>query len=285
MKDSVPDRMAALNSPSLEERREMRDAVSGVAATLDTLRKRLFAWLDKHPLLSGVAILVLVALGYNFSLYLLYGALPSSNGWAIYWPYDGVTIALLLMSSRRRWPWILGGFLVTSIYAEMYGKNLNVGALVDISGNLIEVLLAAYLLPPFHSLKEWMMEPSLARRFTLYAILLGPAITSFPAAWYYGHVRGNGFWNIFVKWGFTDALGTALWLPLILVLTLCSASRPCRRPLRCLSDSLPSRGSPSARGAIRSPSSPTRCCCSSRCGWDSVERSSAQTCSRSSPPT
>ncbi len=184
-----------------------------IASRLD----RLSSAFDRRPILSGLALLGVTAIGFSLAIALFDRALPSTDGWAIYWPYDGIALALLLITNRRRWPWILGGVVLAFVRGERNAHDPLSEALIDISCNLVETLLSACLLPPFRSLRRWMMEPHLALRFTLFAILLGPALTCLPTAWYFSGIHGR-FWLLAMKWAFPDALGTALWTPLVLTL-------------------------------------------------------------------
>jgi diguanylate cyclase (GGDEF)-like protein len=185
---------------------------------LTSTRDRSLVWLRRHPLFGGMAVMALTAIGFSVAIELLNWVLPSSDRWAIYWPYNGITIALLLLSSRRKWPWIVAGFMLASVRSEINSHDPFGNAFIDVTCNLIEILIPAWTLPPFRSLKLWMMEPNLSLRFTFFAVLLGPAITSLPVAWHFHPVNHIGFWTLVIKWAFTDALGTALWAPLALIL-------------------------------------------------------------------
>jgi diguanylate cyclase (GGDEF)-like protein len=188
-------------------------AMPGVGSALNAALK----FFESRQILSGVALLTLTAIGFRLAIFLFDWALPSTDDWAIYWPYDGIALALLLITDRRRWRWILGGFVIAFSHTEIIAQHPPSEAFIDISCNVAEILFSAYFLPPFRSLRRWMMEPHLALRFTVFAVLVGPALTSLPAAWYFSGSQGT-FWSIALKWAFPDALGTALWTPLIFTL-------------------------------------------------------------------
>jgi diguanylate cyclase (GGDEF)-like protein len=176
-------------------------------------------WLKRHTFLHGFGILLLTAAGLTVWAKIFERIVPTvENGWAIYWPYNGIIVAFLLMSKRRWWPWILAGFVCAFVRIELVAHD-TVGELtVDIASNLVEIAVAALALPPFRSLKQWMMEPKIITRFALYGILLGPLLTCGPVAWYFSSRFPGTFWENVVLWSFSDALGAALWTPLILVL-------------------------------------------------------------------
>jgi diguanylate cyclase (GGDEF)-like protein len=210
MKQHEIDPSATDNFPSTGDSVATSPA-SEIASRLDLLSSTL----DRRPILSGLALLAITAIGVSLAMVFFDWTLPSADGWAIYWPYDGIALALLLITERRRWPWIIGGFVVAFARSEVLAHDPFSEALLDISCNLVELLLSAFFLPPFRGLKRWMMEPHLALRFTFFAILLGPALTSLAIAWYFSGSHGT-FWSVAMKWAFPDALGTALWTPLIL---------------------------------------------------------------------
>jgi diguanylate cyclase (GGDEF)-like protein len=127
-------------------------------------------------------------------------------------------IACLLMSRRQSWMWILAGFVCTFLRIELVGHDSVMEASVDISADLVEIVIAAYALPPFRSLTQWMMEPRLVLRFALYGVVLGPLLTCWPIAWYFSSRFTGQFWGTVRLWAFSDALGSALFVPLVLVI-------------------------------------------------------------------
>jgi integral membrane sensor domain MASE1 len=185
---------------------------------LDDQKRKWFAWVERRPILWGIALFAVTALGLSLSLVLFDRLVPTIDGWSIFWPFNGLTIAALLMCDRRRWPWIFAGFLFTFTRSEMGRHEPYAEVAVDVFSNLAEVLVAAYLLPPFDSLKQWMLQPRLTPIFALSAVTVGPALLSLPIGLYFSHYYPEPFWRIAVRWTLSDALGAALWTPLILVL-------------------------------------------------------------------
>jgi diguanylate cyclase (GGDEF)-like protein len=176
-------------------------------------------WLTLHRHVRGMGILVLTAVGLTVWSQIFERIVPTvRGGWAIYWPYNGIIIAFMLMSKRRVWPWILGGFVCAFARMELAGHDSAGELAVDISCDVVEVLIAVYALPPFRSLKQWMMEPRIVTRFGLFAILMGPLVTCWPVGLYFASRTPGTFWVNVVLWAFSDALGVALWTPLVLVL-------------------------------------------------------------------
>lgn len=176
-------------------------------------------WLKLHRHARGLGILALTVLGLT-AFYKVFSVIVPMvhGGWSIYWPYNGVVIAFLLMSKRRSWPWIMVGFAGAFLWIELAGHDPLTEAIVDISADMVQILIAAYALPSFRSLKRWMLEPHLVWRFAFYGILLGPLLTCLPIAWYFSTRYQRQFWSTVRLWAFSDALGAALFVPLVLVL-------------------------------------------------------------------
>jgi diguanylate cyclase (GGDEF)-like protein len=169
--------------------------------------------------LHGPFITAATAIGLTLSQRLFDHIVPTVNGgWAIYWPFNGILIAVLLMCRRTFWPWILAGFLLAFIRIQVAGHD-PIGEIATIVlCNSAQILIAALLLPPFHSLKQWLLAPHLNTRFVVYSVVICPALSAFPVAYYFLPKAPGQFWNNVMWWTFSDALGAALWIPFVLVL-------------------------------------------------------------------
>jgi diguanylate cyclase (GGDEF)-like protein len=176
-------------------------------------------WLKLHRHVRGFGVLVLTAAGMTMGSKIFERIVPTvQGGWAIYWPYNGIVIAFMLMSKRRVWLWIVGGFVCAFAKMELGDHNSAGEMALEISCDLVEIAIAVYALPAFRSLKQWMMEPGIVTRFGLFAIVLGPLVTCGPIGWYFAARYPGTFWQNVTLWAFSDALGTALLTPLVLVL-------------------------------------------------------------------
>jgi diguanylate cyclase (GGDEF)-like protein len=188
-------------------------------ATRSGLSPSWAAWLERDGWLQGWGLLAMAALTTLACVRIFDRVVPSiDDGWAIYWPHNGIAAAILLMVPRRRWPWVLAGFVGALIWVEALRDQQHGEVAVDVFAITAEVLIAAFALPAFVSLNQWLMEPKLALRFIASTVVGGPLLLGLPLAWYYQVAFHTGFWPMVLKWAFADGLGAALWLPLILVL-------------------------------------------------------------------
>jgi diguanylate cyclase (GGDEF)-like protein len=138
-------------------------------------------------------------------------------GWQIFWPLNGVTISLLIVRERRAWPLILMCVAVGTGIGEYIDGNSLGSTLVQRSLSLFEVVLTASLLPPFATLDDWLVKPSLYRRF-ISGIVAGPAASGILASLYFHFSAGQDYLDAFRGWALADALGIAAILPLCLAL-------------------------------------------------------------------
>jgi len=154
-----------------------------------------------------------------------------NEGQAVWWPTNGLAVALLLRVERRQWATILSGVLLGSLAGELLFHFPMSTNLVNFVANSSGPLLAAWALPRFRKLDDWMQEPHLVTRFVVFAILLAPLLSSaiFSTGWQFlvGH---PGFWTVLQRRAVADMLGYALFTPLVLVL----ASRETYRRIKMI---------------------------------------------------
>lgn len=174
-------------------------------------------FLSRHGSIRAAALVLFSGLGLRLALQLLGPAIFSNPKWAVYWPLDAITLAVLLMVPRSYWPWILLGAALNEVQAS-YQNEGAVEIAVDVASNLIEALIPAYLLPPFRNLSDWMQQPRLIARFIGFALLLAPLLGGVPVALVHHLIYKQNFWHQLSAWMFADALGMSLYLPLILAL-------------------------------------------------------------------
>lgn len=138
-----------------------------------------------------------------------------SQGWMIFWPLNGVTVAVLLRRPTRQWlPILLGVALGTGIGECLDGNSLSLELwLRPIS--ILEVFLCAWLLPDFSDLANWLSRRYLFLRFCA-AVVLGPGISGILAALVFERMQHQHFLPAFNSWATADALGIAAMLPLSL---------------------------------------------------------------------
>ena len=139
------------------------------------------------------------------------------DGWAIFWPLNGITIALLIMRPRASWPLLLAAVEVGTGLGEYIDDNSLLSTVLERAFSVFEVFLSASLLPPFVSLDTWLPRPGLYRRFAA-AVLVGPVVSGVLAAAYFHWVRSMPFLAAFDSWALADAMGIAAVLPLVLAL-------------------------------------------------------------------
>ena len=200
--------------------RPSRSASFSPAAAARSLR----TYFDWHPILGGFALTVVTAVAVTALFTFFQAVIPAAGGWAIFTPLNGAMIAILLISRRKLWPFLLLGYvLALSPGTLLAGAKHHPGA-IEIFGNLAELLIVAFALPPYRNFRQWLQEPRLLRAFAGYALVLGPAVMALTVARLTAGSAGAvadlhaGFWERVRIVGFAESLGVALGTSLMLVL-------------------------------------------------------------------
>ena len=191
----------------------------GLAATLQpTLRNfkaRVYIDIRRFPWLQTVTIALAsgVVFGLGFSLSL---STFLTDNVAVCWPLVGLQVAALLRIPRRHWPPVIIGILISQVILEWRepADEMIVDAICDIA----ELLIAAFCLPALKGVSDWIKQPHLLKRFIIWPMLLGPALTAFPVAAVFSHELGVNYWRYWARWFTGDMLGVVLWLPLGVIL-------------------------------------------------------------------
>ena len=137
------------------------------------------------------------------------------DGWQIFWPLNGVTIALLISRPRRDWALVLAAVALGTGVGEFIDDNSLASTLVQRALSVLEVTLSAALLPAFLDLESWLGMPRLYPRFAA-AVLVGPVVSGVLAAFYFHFTQSTPLLSAFNGWALADAMGIAAVLPLSL---------------------------------------------------------------------
>jgi diguanylate cyclase (GGDEF)-like protein len=159
--------------------------------------------------------MMLVAAALFYGVETLFARIAFFDGeWAVWWPVNGIALGVLLAVPRRHWWWILLALAVGTALAE---PNNALGKVAVGICDTLEALLPALALPRFRTMDKWLSQPKVAWRFSLLAIVAAPMAAGMAAP-FYNHGLGASYWVAALRWGSSDALGTALFTPLLLAL-------------------------------------------------------------------
>lgn len=145
--------------------------------------------------------------------------LISPDGVSVFWPANGVLLALMITAPRRRWPsYLAAGFLVNVVTHIVTGFN-SPAMLGLCVANTVEIWVAAL---PFKKLAP--ERPDLTRlpwlrRLVLYGGILGPMTSGLVTTFLTGNFLA--FYSLAVKyrlWVTNDGIGMILFAPLTLAL-------------------------------------------------------------------
>lgn len=189
-----------------------------VAACTEGARAAAHRTQTSSPIVPGILVTLLSALGVFLCSTLLEPLVFYAYWNAICWPVDGLIIGVLLLCSRKHWPWILAGYVFASVSGLVSAHTPPPAIFMDVVCNLFEMAFAALSLPAFGNLSEWLRRPRLILRFSVLAVIVGPLLSAmlwstFTFFYYHWDV-----WIIIRNWVSGDALGIALFTPLVLIL-------------------------------------------------------------------
>ena len=137
------------------------------------------------------------------------------SGWTIFWPLNGVTIALLISRPRRQWWLVLVAVALGTGVGEFIDDNSLTSTIVQRAFSVLEVTLSAALLPAFLDLESWLGMPRLYPRFAA-AVVVGPLVSGVLAACYFHFTESTPLLSALSGWALADAMGIAAVLPLAL---------------------------------------------------------------------
>jgi len=170
---------------------------------------------NRHNWVRAIQVSAILCISYLFADLAL-NAISFKEGWTILWPLNGVSTALLLMRSRKDWPAMLFGIALGTGIGECINGGSTPGAELWIEAlSAFEVLLSAWLLPPFDTLENWLRRPHLFARFVS-ALIIGAVVSGILAMVGYGYNQHQSYLLAFSNWAFSDILGVAATMPLVL---------------------------------------------------------------------
>ncbi len=133
-----------------------------------------------------------------------------ANGIAVIWPPNGFLVGLLLTSTRRHWPGLIGAGLAGNLLANLlFGSPLLLSfGLAAV--NLIEFFAAALAT---RLLLAWKAEVERTMRLLVFALAIAPCaalISGLGAAVLLQQIVGADYWEELFRWWAADTFGLIL---------------------------------------------------------------------------
>jgi len=162
---------------------------------------------------------------YVFAAYLGHALSFGPGGFATFWPPSGLFLAVLLMSSPRRWPLYVLAAVVGNLFFDVIVNHRAVAVSVSYtSGNALEAVIGASVLRHFLGREARLERVWQVVVFALAgaggATLASAAIGAHAAQLAYG----GDYWTAFRLWWIGDVLGVLTFAPLLLLLGETSAT-------------------------------------------------------------
>ena len=171
---------------------------------------------------------VLPQLGYFVAAALLYVVLARiglkltipPHDIAVFWPPNGVLLAMLLASDRRRWPAIFGGLITGHYLLRLLVDRPQVIDTVYLTANLAELWIGASLIRRFcgEALTFRSMREVLALLGGSIVLGCGVSATMAAAVTVY-HFKDLSFLSVWRSWWVADAMSVLLITPMLVTLS------------------------------------------------------------------
>lgn len=137
----------------------------------------------------------------------------TAGGTNVIWLANGLLLAFLLLAPRWRWlSYVLVGFAAMSLGSVLIGEAPILG-LVYNTLNLIEILIAAFLLKRKSTELPTFADGRYLIRFVGCACLLGPAVSGILFGIYMNTTSHGDFVSVLLGWAQGDGLGIAVVTP------------------------------------------------------------------------
>jgi integral membrane sensor domain MASE1 len=163
------------------------------------------------PALMGLVALVYVALAQ----YVLLLNDPVQLG-AGFWPAAGVSVAVLLLSPTRRWPWVLAGVAIGELCGDLVHGYPIGGIALWTAGNVVEPLVSATLVRRLSSPDGALAPVRRLLGFLLFAVIAGPLIGATIGSLGTILFLGTPPEQVWPKYFVGDALGVLVMAPVVL---------------------------------------------------------------------
>jgi diguanylate cyclase (GGDEF)-like protein/PAS domain S-box-containing protein len=172
----------------------------------------------RPPSLKHLAVTALMLACASCGAVLLNSISWGSGSISILWPSTGLLIGILLCLPRKNWPIYLAvGFGVDLLVNLCTPGTRPLGGMLYLAvGNVIEVAMAAWLLKPTVSPRNYLTRPQQLISFLAYGVVLAPACASLFASLYLAEPFGKPTSQAFQLWFTADALGVSIVTPLYL---------------------------------------------------------------------
>ena len=134
-------------------------------------------------------------------------------GTNIIWMANGLVLAFLLLAPRWRWPlYLIVGFVSMFLGSVLIGESVGMSLLYN-GLNLVEILIAAFLLKRKSSDLPAFTDGRYVFRFFGFACLLAPALAGIPFSFFMHLAHHEDFLGVQLGWAVGDGLGIAVVTP------------------------------------------------------------------------
>lgn len=168
------------------------------------------------PAARRLLVLILLALGYFATALGGLAISRQAGNIATLWPPNGMLVAALMLTTRKRWGDVLLAGMIGSLAANMYNGNTALTACSITLANLVEALIAASIIRTRTGRRLLFQRSSDVVVLIVAAIAAAVVAGALSAA--SAHLLAHApFKTIFVKWMLGDLLGLLVVMPIAII--------------------------------------------------------------------
>jgi signal transduction histidine kinase len=217
------------HSGSLMSNTFARDSLLFRTIRLASPLRRIVMEMERRNLTSVVGMCLVYYVATRVGMLLT----PPSYPIATFWPPNAILTAVLLLTTARKWPWLLLGVIPAHFASQLPLGIPVLTSLGRLIGNTGEAVLAAGLVLRLVPREELFRTIRGAAVFFVCAVAIAPLLTSFFDA---GVVvltgwAGNDYWHLWVNRLLSNILAELTLVPVVVTL-LSRQSWPWDRPSR-----------------------------------------------------
>lgn len=159
----------------------------------------------RAPLIVSVLYTLLAAATIRFT--------DAEHSVATLWPANAVPLAMLMLSPRKAWWTIILATFVGTLGATMLMRGMSLSAIAFGLANTVEILLAGVFAKFSHTKDGIGGNARTMIRFVIGCGLIAPAASAALGGIIFSQFFGQGFWDAYFIWFFSDALGILIFTP------------------------------------------------------------------------
>ena len=170
----------------------------------------------QNRILKDVTCIVIIAVAYFVLARLSLNFIFEPEGIAAVWPASGIFLSAVLLVRNKLRPYLIGTLFITDFIAEMYAGSAVQVSLVYAFALTFDATFSFWLINRYLQKPFSLNRPGSILGFVLLSVVISNAVAASVAAWASWDFLGNYYWESWIIWWSSNAVGNLLVTPLIL---------------------------------------------------------------------